>query len=161
MLWFVLAQRKFTVSNLITLAIGSFLGFMVRPYLFIIVVVSLIIFILLNSKWNLAIKVTVLFFIIMATLVLMPAMSNYGDTIHFSGSSSLGSYTVRQQNLMAIGSSIPVFTHNPHLVFLFLPYLFLANLFLPLGIGARNFIGAISSVENAVLLWWVVFFFFF
>src|SRR3990167_6403930 len=93
----------------------------------------------------------------MATLVLMPAMSNYGDTIHFSGSSSLGSYTVRQQNLMAIGSSIPVFTHNPHLVFLFLPYLFLANLFLPLGIGARNFIGAISSVENAVLLWWVVF----
>jgi len=102
---------------------------------------------------------SILFFISLITLALMPFLNEYGKMVHFSGSiSSLGQYAITQQTYMSIGSSIPVPTHNPYLIFLFLPYLLLANLLLPLGIGAGNLIGAISSMENAYFLWWIIFF---
>jgi hypothetical protein len=161
MLLFSICRGKWTLSNLSTFAIGFILGFSVRPYLFIVFSVSATMYILLGSKWNIFLKTVILFFLAITTFVLIPFLSQYAAIAHFSGSnlSDVGKYAVQQQKYMHLGSSIPVPTSNPHLTFLFLPYLALANLLLPLGVGARNFIGYISSAENAYLLWWIIVFY--
>ncbi len=155
---FIVARNKLSVSNIILFAIAAFLGFMVRAYLFIIFFVSTFIYLLLNSKWNMFLKISLISLLTIATILLLPLFDSYGLVVHFSGStlSNIGEYAVRQQQYMNTGSSIPLPTDNPQLTFLFLPYLFLANLILPLGIGANNFIGIISSIENAYLLWWII-----
>lgn len=160
MILFVIARGKLSLSSFIMLGIAFFLGFMVRPYLFVIFAISSGIYILLGSKLNFFLKFSILVILALMALLLMPVLTQYGMIVHFSGGSlgDVGKYAVRQQQYGNIGSSIPVPTHNPYLTFFFIPYLVLADLFLPLGIGANNFIGMISSVENAYFLFWAYIF---
>jgi len=160
MILFVVARGKISISSLIMLGIAFFLGFMIRPYLFIIFTFSTFIYLLLGSKWNIFFKITIISLLIASTYALLPLLGDYAMMMNFSSSTlgSMGEFAVRQQQYMNVGSSIPIPTHNPYLTFLFLPYLIFIDLFLPLGIGANNFIGIISSVENAYFLWWAVFF---
>ncbi|GEM_PF-3599868 len=160
MILFVAVRGKLTISSLMMLAIASFFGFMVRPYLFIIFGLSAFIYLLLGSRLTLFFKIGAIGLIIIITLAMLPLLSDYATMMHFSSSSvaQIGKYAVRQQQYMHVGSSIPVPTHDPIVTFLFLPYLLFCNLFLPLGIGANNSIGIISSIENAYFLWIVVVF---
>ncbi len=160
MILFVVAQSKITLSNLITLAIGGFLGLIVRPYLFVIFIFSAFLYLIWGSKWNAGVKIAVIGMLCLGTFLMLPILGDYAMMLRFSGTTltEVGQFAVRQQQYMNIGSSIPIPTHDPHLTFLFIPYLVLVNLFLPLGIGASNAIGLISSIENAYLLGWVVVF---
>lgn len=157
---FVIARGKVTLSSLIMVIITSFLAFMVRPYLFVIFAFTAVTYLLLNSKLSVLFKIFILSLLSMLTILLLPLLGDYAMMLNFSSATvtNIGEYAVRQQQYMHLGSSIPIPTHNPHLTFLFLPYLVFANLFLPLGIGAHNMIGAISSVENIYFLGWAIFF---
>ncbi|MBA3661442.1 MAG: hypothetical protein H0W64_06930 [Gammaproteobacteria bacterium] len=158
---FVIVRGSLGFSNLITLAVASVLGFVVRPYLFIIFGVSGFLYLLAGSKIKIQYKLGILGTLCMLFSMLTPLLSSYAEMVHFNGITTIkniGEYAVRQQGYMAIGSSIPVPTSNPYLMFLFIPYLVFANLLLPLGIGARNFIGIVSSIENVYLLWWILYF---
>lgn len=156
---FVIVRGKLTFSSFITLFLASFLGFMVRPYLFIIFAISGFLYTLLASNIKLNYKLTIVGMIWIVFSMLSPLLNNYSSMVHFPDATTLrniGEYAIRQQGYMAIGSSIPVPTHNPYLMFLFIPWLVSANLLLPLIYGAKNLIGLISSIENLYLLWWIV-----
>ncbi len=155
---FFFAQRRINIFSLSLLLIASLMGFLVRPYLFIIIVVAGIIFVLMGSKWNMFAKIGIIVLITCIIALLMPVLQDYGRMVH-GGGDTISSYVIRQQTNMSIGTSIPVPTRNPYLIFLFVPYLIFANLFLPLFIGARNLLGMVGSFENLYLLWLVVFFY--
>lgn len=159
MFLFCVAKTRLSLPNLALLALAAMMGFLIRPYLFITVGVSTVLFVLFGSKWNMLIKMFFLGLIGFALLLVLPQLNDYAAMVHFSGISfaEMASFALHQQSLMNIGSSIPVPTHNPNILFFFLPYLILANLFLPLFIGAGNLIGLVGSIENACLLWWTVF----
>lgn len=132
---------------------------MIRPYLFVIFAVSMVIYLLWMSKLALLKKIGLLAFIFISTFILLPLLGDYVGFVHFSGHSliSIGEYAVRQQEYVNYGSTIPVPTHNPILTFFFLPYLIFVDLFLPLGIGASNLVGILSSIENIYFLGLVIF----
>lgn len=155
---YVVVRGKIGFSSLLYLMMASFLGFMVRPYLFLIFAASTFIYLLLGSNLKLIYKLLMLGVLWFVFTLLLPILGDYGNLGQVMGKGSLekvGHYAITQQGNMAIGSSIPVPTHNPRMIFLFIPYLIFANLLLPLGIGARNLIGAVSSIENLYLLSWI------
>jgi hypothetical protein len=153
------AKNRWGLSSLMLTGTASLLGFMVRPYLFVIFISAYFIYMVTNSNMKFAYKISLLSALAMLSMILSPFLQQYSSMVHLTGSiAELGEFAVRQQQYMAIGSSIPVPTHNPYLVFFFIPYLMSANLLLPLMIGARNAIGFISSIENLYLLYWIIWF---
>lgn len=160
MFLFCIAKKQLKLSSLLLIVIASFLGFVIRPYLFITISMTTLIFILFGSRWNMVIKLAFLALMALSFLIMLPKLADYAAMVNFSGLSvkEMANFALRQQSLMSIGSSIPVPTHNVNILFFFLPYLILANLFLPLFIGAGNLIGLLGSLENAFLLCWSIFF---
>lgn len=151
---YTLVNPQLKISNIIIFFVACTLGFFVRPYLFLIFITTAFIYLLLNSKQSLFVKIIMTLLLIYISSVLLPLV------LHFSGISQLSTsaaakYAIRQQAYMSIGTSISVPTHNPKLLILFLPYLIIANLFLPLFIKAHNFIAIVSSIENTYLVWLV------
>lgn len=159
LLLYAIARGKVDIQGLITFCIGSALGLVVRPYLFVIVALSVIIYVLLSSKMNYFFKIGILVLLGIATSMVMPMLSSYNLSFLKGSVTTIGQQLIYQQQVLSVGSSIPVPTSDPRLIFFCLPYLFFANLFLPLGFGASNFIGVVSSIENAYLVWCVFFFF--
>lgn len=156
---FMFADRKLRLGRLLmwTILMGSAL--IARPYLFVIFGVASLIYVLLQSKIKLSWKITSCLVIGVGFSLMVPVFVSYSHIANFNGSISLkalGDYAIRQQTYMSVGSSIPVPTHNPDLTFLFLPYLAMANLLLPLGYGASDMIGYIASLENFYLLFWMI-----
>lgn len=155
--FYCIASNKFSLSKLLLVITSSLLGFMIRPYLFIIVGLSIAIYMLIGSKMKIYTKIIIIAMIAYAGLLLLPQLVNYVDKLQSLGSLNyVANYAIRQQQYMSIGSSIPVPTHNPQLLFLFLPYLILVNLLLPLFYGASNLMGLISSFENFYLLGMII-----
>lgn len=156
MFLFAIAQKKQSVFSLITFSIGILISLLVRPYLFVIGLAATLSYLLLGSKAKLHTKIILLVIIGIFTVNFIPFIQNYG----FISNSvdTIGHYIITQQKNMNLGSSIPMPTQNPKLVFFFLPYLIMANLFLPLIYGAKNLIGIIGSIENAYFVSWVWFF---
>lgn len=157
---FVIVNGKINFSSIFAFCVASFLSFMMRPYLFVIFGVSLFVYLLWMSKLSMFKKISIFIFLGILTFTLLPLLGDYAMFVHFSGHglAAIGQYAIRQQEYVNYGSVIPVPTHNPILVFFFLPYLVFVDLFLPLGIGATNLIGVLSSIENAYFLGLVIFF---
>lgn len=157
---FAIVSGRINFSNTLTLCFVSFLSFMMRPYLFVVFAFSTFIYLLWMSKLGMFKKISTLIFLSLLTFVLLPLLGNYAIFVHFSGHdlAAIGRYAIRQQEYVNYGSTIPVLTHNPILVFLFLPYLICVDLFLPLGIGVSNLIGVLSSIENIYFLGLAIFF---
>ena len=158
---FTIAKGKFKLPSLLIWAFVCIPAFIGRPYLVIIFGVSVFIYVVIGNKMDAKYKL-ILFLLFGVTFIFVKStLLQFMSFVHFSGGLSLqsiGEYAIRQQTYMSTGSSIPVPTHNPYLMFLFIPYLFAANLFLPLIVGARNLIGMVASIENLYLLFWVCWF---
>jgi hypothetical protein len=156
---FTIVQGRFNFINITIGATAFTLAFMVRPYLLVIFAVPAFIYIVMGSKIKIHYKLTLFSFLFVIFAIAFPLLSQYSSATHFDSITSLGQYAIKQQNYMAIGSSIPIPTNNPHLIFFFIPYLVLGNLLFPLFIGARNLIGIVGSIENFYLLGWLIWFF--
>jgi hypothetical protein len=159
LIFYTIANGKFNLQSLLTLIIAFALGFFVRPYLFVIFSLSIYFYVLLSNQ-KFAIKIALSVSLILVTLLLIPLLNLYVKMMHFSGFTlfDFGKYAVQQQNYMQVGTAFPMFTHSAWLVFLFLPYFFLANIFLPLGFGMHGLFTTLSAIENAFLLGLIWFF---
>lgn len=145
------SKKTRSFSDIIWFILAAFLAFMVRPYLLVVISFSASLYFLLqsNAKMHIKIVITLLLFgSIPATLGIMSQFTQIG----FSSYAEVANYSLRQQQYMSIGSSIPMPTHNPYLLPLFLPYLIIVNLFLPIIIGGGGLMGLLSSCENAYFL---------
>lgn len=160
MLLYCFSSGRFFNSRLLLLSIFILLGLMMRPYLLIILVAAAMIYSLLNLQKSIFFKLKIMIAITIIVLAATPVLINYGGGIlsSFGSLTDVASFAIHQENALNTGSSIPLPTDNPKLIFFFLPYLFAGNLLFPLFIGANNLMGMVSSLENIVLLSFIIFF---
>ena len=143
-------QRKTLVKLVAIVCIGLVL-FMVRPYLLLLFSMSVLFSQLFASKLALGKKVMLLFLGVSLMAFILIFLHSFAHlNLSFEG---VAKRALANQVSQAIGTNIPVPTHNIYYMPLFLPYLFLANLFLPLFIFAHNAMAILASFENLVLLY--------
>jgi len=155
---FVISNNKINLQSCLHLIVAFLLTIFIRPYIFVIFALASVVYFLLNiQKYN----ISYLFLIIISMIALFPLIHNYLVLTHFSGFTikEIGHFAIQQEEYTQIGSKFPMLTHNPWLVFITLPYLFFANLLLPIGVGIKNNYILISSIENLYLFACILYFY--
>lgn len=132
--------------------ISLFLIWMLRPQIFIPLVGALFLLSLFSQKISIQIRLFILVIFVVAIIYLLPEILQYGRV---QGVGDIAARAVQSQGYLSSGTAIFLPTQNSHLVFFFLPYTMLANLFFPIFLGIRNVTGAFASVENLILLFLV------
>jgi hypothetical protein len=114
--------------------------------------------VLLKGRIKFGVKIFLILFLFVISYKFFLVFSSYAAATGLSSFSmhDIAERAIINQQYMNVGSSIPVPTKNPYLMYLFIPYLLLANLCLPLFVGGANFIWLISSCENVFLLYLIV-----
>ncbi|MCX7123580.1 MAG: hypothetical protein NTV32_07975 [Gammaproteobacteria bacterium] len=137
------------IKALISLFISLFLIWMLRPQVFIALIGALFLLSLLSKKVNKTMRVLALLIFVLAIIYLLPLILQYGNVAGFG---DIAARSIQSQGNLSSGTAISLPTHNPNLIFFFLPYTMLANLFFPIFLGIRNMMGAFASVENLIFL---------
>ncbi len=158
MFLFALSAKRVGVGSLILIVFSLTLAYMVRPYLFLVIFVSGVGYLLLKSKLSVAVKIFLIALVLLIAVQLLESFVNYAKWAGLQSFSLEGvaRRSILNQQYMSVGSSIPVPTKNPHLLYLFIPYLIAANLLLPFFVGAHNALAFICSFENLFFLYLVI-----
>ena len=150
----LIAQKNKTGSVIFILLFSLSLMAMIRPYL--IIVFSAAYFL---SSYN-GIKrmsgLRLVFMIASLPIVIYLihlVLLTQKASMHLADMSEIASTAVHQQEALNVGSSFPMLSSNPAIVFLLLPYSFLMNLTMPLFIFAHNKEALIASIENSYLVY--------
>lgn len=134
--------------------------FLIRPYLVLVAFFGSF-FALFFKRKTLKSVLLNLFLLAILIAIFFPLLNTIVNFLFNSaaGIDELLSKSIFLQKSQAVGTHIPLPTHDPSKTIFFLPYTMLANLFLPMFIFAGNAMGLIASFENFFLLILVVFFF--
>lgn len=148
------------ICHFFSLFFSSAFVFLVRPYLILVAFLGNFCVMLFQRKTAKSILLN-LFLLILLSIVFFPLLGMMVNFLFNSTAdiSSILNNAVFLQKSQAVGSHIPLPTHDPAMVVFFLPYTMLANLFLPMFIFAYNAIGILASFENLFLFIIVLFFF--
>lgn len=148
----LVSMRSYPLFKISLVLIAAILAFIIRPYLLIDFFLGACLLFFFSRKIQFSKKLILLIGLMLIMYFFIDFLLKMGGVSQASFA-DIGGRFVKNQVLQESGTSIPVPTTNPYFTLLFLPYLFLANLFLPLFIFAKNMVGILASFENAVFIW--------
>lgn len=141
--------------HFLTMIFSIIFIFMLRPYVLLVLVTAFFIARLNPQK----IRISMLWFMALSPLLWYVAVTIVTSAgLQNLDLLSVANHALVQQELQNIGSSFPIFSHDPITVLLLLPYSFVMNLFFPLFLFANNAVGILASFENVYLVFLAVFF---
>lgn len=157
-----LITSKNKIGALFMLLLSIYMLYLMRPYLLMILMSTFYASFFTSAHVGRKTKIIGIILLLIGLIAIIRFILSSTALTTASGNhatSNLNNYTqimqraLLQQQYLQEGTSFPMLTHNPNLVFFFLPYSFLMNLCFPLFILAGNFVGILQSFENLFLLY--------
>lgn len=126
---------------------------LMRPYLLMIILAAYFLSTFKNIKSISGLHVILMLFIApLLVFAIFWVLKNQAGT-GLNQIQDISNMAVHQQTLLNEGTSFPMLSTNPAIVFLLLPYSFAMNLTMPLFIFAHSAITLFASFENSFLLY--------
>lgn len=146
-------QRRFSVLKITVLILALCLVVFIRPYLFMLLVLS---YFMSNFKGIKKLFVSrvilILLFLPIAFYICKWVVSTQGG-IQVFDISNITSRAILQQDRLNVGTSFTPLSSDPSMIIFSLIYGFIMNLIMPLFIYAHNLTAILASVENGFLVW--------